>query len=546
MLKAATFRRRFWLSLAILLLGSSSTWAQSIPEPVISSLGVDSYVVSYEPCTLCLGHALEESVGNTGVWTQVGTGSQTFTQRTPGIYRYRAVYIDTYDYGIFLTLYSAAVAIVIDSTPATADDPPPSMALQLATNYDVRAGDADFDGRADLLIMAGAAELENSIPDVLLRQTASGAFETRVPSEYLLANATNWSPADVEMTVRDVNIDGYADLVLRDLSALTGFQNSRNQIVFAPGSGQTQQLPKIRSIDPTLAKFSVDINRHLIDPDYYWNNAPIVYEVYVYYMFSCGWDSYLYSPDYYNPWVCYFEPSYYLLAYTDYSMFDDDAISIATTDHEMIHGAQDIASGMNEIEATLERVLEVEVGGWDVVQIIGESAAQTDAQRRGIELFSVLAGISEAAAQESDDAVAVADSDRVLLKGRRVLGEGPFHTALEYHGETVSAFDSDPRALFDGLLVSVVNWGPDHPSLTMQLGFVDGPVVPSLYWGSIRAADGRYDDRLRYDLFPSVGDGGYNSNSFVAGLIQATAGRSTVAMSTFVGGEKPVPASEFN
>ena len=153
-----------------------------------------------------------------------------------------------------------------------------------------------------------------------------------------------------------------------------------------------------------------------------------------------------------------------------------------------------------------------------------------------------MAGIAAAHADESDS---LAD-DRVLLRGRRVIGSGPFHTALQYGQSTISAYDDDPRALFDGTLVSQVNWPNDHPALTMQLGAVDAADAPTAYWSRLLIADSRYDDDLKYDLLPSIGQGGYNSNSYVSGIVQATAGIPTIPMNRFVGGERPVPASEFN
>jgi hypothetical protein len=38
---------------------------------------------------------------------------------------------------------------------------------------------------------------------------------------------------------------------------------------------------------------------------------------------------------------------------------------------------------------------------------------------------------------------------------------------------------------------------------------------------------------------------GYNSNSYIRGLLDATGGTSTVDLRGFVGGEKPLPAYYF-
>lgn len=45
--------------------------------------------------------------------------------------------------------------------------------------------------------------------------------------------------------------------------------------------------------------------------------------------------------------------------------------------------------------------------------------------------------------------------------------------------------------------------------------------------------------------FPGLGAGGYNSNGFVAGIVRATGGVASRALTEFVGGERPVPGSEF-
>jgi hypothetical protein len=78
------------------------------------------------------------------------------------------------------------------------------------------------------------------------------------------------------------------------------------------------------------------------------------------------------------------------------------------------------------------------------------------------------------------------------------------------------------------------------------MGYVDGPTAPLLYWNTLLVMDRRYGDDLPYDLFPSLGEGGYNSNSYVSGVIKATLGTPTIQIESFVGGERPVPASAFN
>jgi hypothetical protein len=69
---------------------------------------------------------------------------------------------------------------------------------------------------------------------------------------------------------------------------------------------------------------------------------------------------------------------------------------------------------------------------------------------------------------------------------------------------------------------------------------------PGAYFAALLAADSRYCDCLDYDLFPGALPGdGYNSNSYVAGLIEATGGSTVVDLGRFYGGGTPLPTSSF-
>ena len=520
--------------------------AAYVPPPVITLQGSDSYTVTYTPCEDCAGHGLVEYQEATGSSDYVGSGTQTFDHRPPGTYHYRVVYMISV-YGGYYPEYSDVATVSLTATSEPGGEGP-TLAAELEAEYVSTRGDINGDGRQDLLLRPAnqsAVKLYTTEGYVLLRQNSNGTFSASVPGMAELGAAANWQWTNIEIGARDVNIDGRADLVLRDVRDEPGLGLASNQIVFGPITQQPGAVLATRAADAGLAAFSRDINRHLVDPEYYPNNAPLNYAVVAYtspycYEFALNW----WGEPIYLPCIEYV--SYYYVVYRDYSAYHWDAIRIASDDYAMIHGSDWPANAMQRIDQTLERVLGVAVGGWDINELLGAGGAVSDeAVRRGMELFAVLAGIGEAAAQEPGTGAGQSDADRVLLKGRRVLGQGPFHTALEYRGSTVSAHDSDRRMLFDGTLVSQLNWPNDHPTLTLRLGYVDGPTPPVTYWASLVAADSRYDDDLPYDLFPSIGAGGYNSNSFVSGLIQATAGMPTVPMTRYVGGERPVPAGEF-
>lgn len=540
------------LVLALIAIVAGPVDAQTISAPTISVQGERSFTVSYTACTACYGSGLEELTPQSSDWQYAGSGQISMTNAPPGTYRYRVVYVVAVAPGAFQPVYGPAASIVVNENMQIQQPVRPSLATQFAAEYAISSGDVDGDGSRELLIRRSVpmpAGGDGTIGNVLLQRNAQGSFEASLPNAQQLAIAAGWSPAQVQLGERDVNIDGYLDLTLQGIDKVPGFVGASNQILFAPGAFGQGQAPSARAVDAELARFSRDIDRHLVDPEYYLNNVPTSYALITYYALNCSWAGYGYASvfDMSAPWSCFHEPQYLYIVYRNFSVFDRDAMEIAGTDYGMIHGFEPVETGMDKIATAIAAVLGVAVGGWDINEWFGPDTVVTDeSDRQGMELFAVLAGISEAVAQVVSDQAGPPVTERVELKGRRVLGQGPFHTSLEFRDATVSAFDSDPRAFFDGRLVSQVNWPRDHPSLTLRMGFVDGPTAPPSYWSSILALDSRYDDNLPYDLFPSLGQGGYNSNSYVSGLVQTSLGTPTIQIESFVGAEVPVPASAFN
>lgn len=146
--------------------------------------------------------------------------------------------------------------------------------------------------------------------------------------------------------------------------------------------------------------------------------------------------------------------------------------------------------------------------------------------------------------------------ENINLTGHRVGRVGPYHTALEYDDGTgvqwISA-GSEGVTLegLDRLVGGVGNElngirAADRPTLNKTLGVIIPPVGVSVdeYFNRLKIAVGNYNNRLDYDLFPSISDG-YNSNSYLSGLLNATGGQSSVDMSDFVGGGKPLPKQNF-
>jgi hypothetical protein len=121
----------------------------------------------------------------------------------------------------------------------------------------------------------------------------------------------------------------------------------------------------------------------------------------------------------------------------------------------------------------------------------------------------------------------------------------------------------------DRLVVGVGNLAngvrpTDAPSRNIALGRVIPPAGLSAdeYFNRLKAAVAYYQSIaagtqpmtgqgadsappvVDYDLIPGIGNG-YNSNSFLHGLLDATGGTTTIDMNDFIGGEKPLPAFYF-
>jgi hypothetical protein len=514
------------------------------PAPLAPNESQGTYSVSYESCVGCYIHWLEERFGETGAWQEVGAGTVSFANKGAGLYQYRSVYIiPSFEY-FYTVEYSEPTAVRVGINLPVVQ----SLTVQASHVYQTRIGHYDSDGRPDLFVerKSGGSGNDGTLVRTVLRSITNG-FEARVPNEPTAAMAAAWPLAPVEVTLRDINIDGFVDLVMTGIDKLPGMGGMPGQIILAPGRTAAAAPIAVRSIGEELKILGRDLRAYLKDPSYFTKNIPFKYVVSISYDYYCsyyGWDATLYG----MVEDCYPIPVVQYFAVPDYSGFAAAAVKIWNHEQAIVNGRVNSQVGYNEIEKVIEGSLGAEIGGWELEELLGESTAVASPDmRRGFELFTALAGIGNASAQSVEAEIGSAPiSDAVLLTGRRILGLGPFHTALQYGGSTISAYDDDDRSLIDGMLVSEVNWPPDNPLLTLTLGTIASPLPAPLYWQRLITADAGYSDRLPYDTIPSLGRGGYNSNGYASGLIAASNGISSVPMINFVGGEWPVPSIEYN
>lgn len=532
-------RAAAWFLLAALSGGPRLAAAQAPAAPAVTT---GNYTVTYAPCSTCVSHWLEERKEG-ATWIYAGTGTLTVTSKPVGTYYYRAGYYAFDASRMATTLrYSAETRVTV----ATYVPPIDSLETQLGYRYETRYGDGNGDGRLDLFVnrIAGGAAGNGAIDALLLIQDASARFSALVPSAAQSAAGRSWPQAAVEIVLRDFNVDGFADVLIRGIARALGIGGALNQIVYAPGRVLTSLPLGVRAVDSTLKGFVANARDYVVDPNHFRRMAPVA-QVYVPVTYqACTGAGYPIDGEY---GACTWFTYYYVVLIPDYSVFEPHALDTWSQESAIQEGRVSRAQGVENIRRSYETVIGAPIGGRNIDGIAVEQGTLDTPGRRGMELFLAILGIYEANAQELDPPRDVGRKpDVVYVTGRRILGFLPFHTALEYAGQTISAYDNNNSFLDDGTLVSQVNWPSDNPALMMTMGTVSSALGAPIYWTRLIAADARYRDNLDYDAVPSIGSAGYNSNGYVHGIVRATNGVPSINLSQFVGGEKPVPPQSFN
>lgn len=187
--------------------------------------------------------------------------------------------------------------------------------------YEVQRGDLNGDGRLDLhltykpdvalipfddLIIPIASP--PTVNDFVLQQNTSGGFDliNSLTSGQLSA-VKSWQSVLVRVILGDVNVDGFLDIILRDVAgAIPGAQDV---LIFAP-SGEGASPPVVRSMDAAFNLFFRDVGGWIENPAHFdsgWFYAcfygfiyvPVAhydpYEDRIYYTYEwrlvqvCGW-----------------------------------------------------------------------------------------------------------------------------------------------------------------------------------------------------------------------------------------------------------------
>jgi len=139
---------------------------------------------------------------------------------------------------------------------------------------------------------------------------------------------------------------------------------------------------------------------------------------------------------------------------------------------------------------------------------------------------------------------------KVNITTHRISEDLPYHMALEFDdGTTTRVLSAGPVGIgLEGaeFLVGGLGRPSDIPSNNFAIGTVQPPdgYNDAQYFQLLVDASNDYNNRADYDFFPGIADG-YNSNSYVSGLINVTGGTPSVNLNQFVGGGKPLDSAYF-
>ena len=236
-----------------------------------------------------------------------------------------------YGFGGMETSAEHLVTVVTGGTTSNGD----SYADQMGYNYAARRGDLNFDGRQDLFIdrTSGGSYGNGVIDRLILQQSSNGTFTAVVPSASQASGASTWTPVSVEIEVKDANLDGFVDLVLRELaSAIPG---ALGQIIFSSGQQSNPSPAGLVAITPEFSKFVKEVDSFAQDPNYFYANAPLVYVPVYGLVYSCQW---YWDRGWYRS--CGFSVGLvgYQLAY-NFAVYDQDAVAIGDSFQTVVDGS---------------------------------------------------------------------------------------------------------------------------------------------------------------------------------------------------------------
>jgi len=567
--------------IVVAALASAVARAQFIEAPQASAVTAGSYTVTYladcgpvSPNFYCVFASLEEKTEPSGGWISVstGTGSRSFANKASGSYSYR-LHAAGYDmYAGYVEDYSPSITVVVGSGGVRDD-----IVAQMAYRYVVRQGDINADGRIDFFVdkLAGGTAYNGTLEEVILQQSTGGRFLPVVPTAGQAAVAASWPVSVVAPRLADIDVDGYADVMLSGVSLVVS--GARDQIIYAPGAPTLRQPKGIRPFDDAMIRFATDTMDYFADQNYFIDYATMEYYTIWYWYGYCD-SSYpgysLYDGGYWDPITgCYYDVVASSGMYQDYSAFSPEALTFWVNDFQAQEGDISEAQALANVKAAIEGLIGTPVGGWPMEEILGPVGPHTEPNaRRGIEVGQSVLGQARAGHDRVNPRLIPPQAprlpDQIYITGHPLtFARSRGHLALEYTdskrtgapyvGETFSAEPENNNLFNFGKLIAKNNRPTDHPLLNFYIGDVN-PLRTSnaLYWQNyLRPRHEHYialpySAKVNYAIVPSAATGTSNSNGYVAGLTYDGPGNVSIEVPPniafrYPGWSVPVPEVKF-
>ena len=210
--------------------------------------------------------------GHSRVWYPTGIPfTQPVTNRVNGAYTYvlAGCYRDTT--AILSTAYQVCEQIGEALTVTVAGAATDPVSAQLADTYEVRSGHLDDDSLKDLYVRRTSSTAGGGLfEDVILQQAAGGEFTlVAAPpgSAHATKASTEWAVTEaVGVVLNDINLDGFADVLLRGLNSVVA--GAPDRILYAPGRrGGPTEIQK--AVDDELKDFLTEVQAWAQNPNFF-------------------------------------------------------------------------------------------------------------------------------------------------------------------------------------------------------------------------------------------------------------------------------------
>jgi hypothetical protein len=160
------------------------------------------------------------------------------------------------------------IAVNVGSMPPPALD---ALEVQLDYQYQVKTGDINADGKVDVYVKrtSGGVTGNGVIESTILLQSAAKQFDSLLsPTSSQINIANNWPVAsNVETVNSDFNVDGYTDVLIKDLDSV--ISNVQDQVVYSSAEAFNGNAQSVTAVTEDFQLFFRDVYNWILDPNYF-------------------------------------------------------------------------------------------------------------------------------------------------------------------------------------------------------------------------------------------------------------------------------------